>query len=134
MNKRLFVLAAVVIAIGTLGACSDTSPEPEIAEVASSAQVLTVRGVVRQLPAPGGVPFLVEHEAIPGFVDINGDPAPMDSMTMPFELADGSLLGDIAEGEKVVFDLEVDWNASPAIAVTRIERLAADTALELPVH
>ena len=134
MNRRLPLLAALLVVFSALGACSGETAGPESTETTAAARTLTVRGVVRQLSAAGGVPFLVQHEAIPDFIDINGDPAPMDSMTMPFALADDSLLGDIAVGEKVVFDLKVDWQTSPAIVITRIERLPAETALELPAR
>ena len=73
----------------------------------------------------------IHHEAIPDFVDYRGEKAGMMAMVMPFGLADGLDLGDIAVGDKVEFTLAVDWDRKPSGYLTRIRKLPADTTLSL---
>lgn len=132
MKHPAFLASATLVVIAALGlsGCGErTAPETKTAT--PSATVHQVRGVVRQLPTAGGVPFLVEHEAIPDFVDIRGTVAPMDSMTMPFALADHGLLEGIAVGDTISFELQVDWQTSPAIVIVAIERLPSGTEIDL---
>jgi Cu/Ag efflux protein CusF len=105
----------------------------EIPAAAESARTYTVRGTIRQLPDPeqAGVPLLIHHEAIDGFLDFYGEEGAMDSMTMPFAVAEGVTLDGFAVGDPIVFELKVDWQSAPAMALTAIDKLPAQTVLDL---
>lgn len=123
----------LVLAIALPAACSEAAREPrEAAEIAaaSTARTYEVRGeVTRVAPAPENSLY-VRHEAIPGFVDIDGERVGMDSMTMPFPLGEGVTAEGVEAGDKVRFTLEVDWEGDPAYRIVRVEELAADTVLD----
>jgi Cu/Ag efflux protein CusF len=92
---------------------------------AQSARSYTVRGVVRQLPDPAdpSAQLLIRHEAVPDFVDVDGQQTGMPAMTMPFTPpADLSLEG-IEIGDSVELTFTVDWNASPAMELTALRKL-----------
>jgi hypothetical protein len=90
-----------------------------------------VRGEVTRLPSAAEPALFVRHEAIPGFVDMDGEVVAMESMTMPFPLAAGVALAGIAPGDRVRFTLEVEWEGDPPYRITRVEKLAAGTVLDL---
>lgn len=73
----------------------------------------TVRGQVAMLPTPGNPAseFQVRHEAIPHFVGQDGELG-MDTMTMPFPLADGLVLPSVKVGDKVELTFEVDYDTA----------------------
>jgi hypothetical protein len=86
---------------------------------------------VTRLPSAAEPALYVRHEAVPGFVDMDGEVVGMDSMTMPFPLAEGVGLEGVAPGDRVRFTLEVEWEGDPPYRITRIEELAAGTELDL---
>jgi Cu/Ag efflux protein CusF len=100
-------------------------------EASPAVQRYEVRGEVTRLPSPAADALFVRHEAIPEFVDMDGEAAAMESMTMPFPLADGVDLAGIEPGDKVRFTLEVEWEGDPPYRITRVEELPAATALDL---
>jgi hypothetical protein len=55
----------------------------------------------------------------------------MDSMTMPFPLAEGVELDGVEPGDKVGFTLEVEWEGDPPYRITTLEELGAETVLDL---
>lgn len=121
---RLAVLIALAALVLASSACKQ---EPE----APAAQY-TVRGEIKTLPEPGGSPVLyVHHEAIPTFVTREGQQRGMMSMTMPFAVADGVSLADLAPGDKVEMTFAVHWDQNPPTRVTAIRELPADTQLTL---
>jgi Cu/Ag efflux protein CusF len=126
-------IAAVLVAaaVGAFATCSSNGDSREAAVTSPTATILEVRGVVRQLPRQASAPLLIEHEAIPEFIDFNGNPAPMEAMTMPFEITDQALLAGLEVGDPVAFVLEIDWERSPAIVISSIEKLPAGTVLDL---
>lgn len=89
---------------------------------------------MRQVAAGPAVPLLVEHEAIPDLLDASGAAAPMAAMTMPFPVAGSVDLAalELAAGDVVALTVEVDWEAPSAIVVMAVERLPADTQLDIP--
>jgi Cu/Ag efflux protein CusF len=127
-------LLLALVAIVTLGACS---PKPEAtvtgepAEAAPAVQRYEARGVVSRLPTESAPALYVRHETIPDFVGMDGEVVGMDSMTMPFPLADGVDLAGIEPGDKVAFTLEVEWEGDLPYRISRIEELPPDTALDL---
>ena len=128
-------LAAVAMLSSLLTGCGE-EPASTTAEPAAdvvTARTYSVRGIVEQLPdaEQAGVPFLIRHEAIPDFVNVYGQQTGMDAMTMPFEVSDDVSLDTLVVGDPIAFDLAVDWEGSPAMAITAIEKLPAETELVL---
>ena len=65
------------------------------------------------------------------FVGITGEVEGMDSMTMPFTVAESVDLEGIETGTKIRFRLTVDWSAPEPALITGNEKLPPDTPLEL---
>jgi Cu/Ag efflux protein CusF len=121
---RLAVLIALVALALAPAACKQESEAP--------AAQYTVRGEIKSLPQPGGNPVLyVHHEAIPTFVTREGQQRGMMSMTMPFAVADGVSLAELAPGDKVEITFVVHWDQNPSTRITAIRELPADTQLTL---
>ncbi len=81
-------------------------------------QVYEVRGVMRGVQYEGAA-LVVDHEAIPGF---------MDAMRMTFRMKDPSQIHTLAPGDKIRFDLIVDGDE---MHIENVERLPGETLLEL---
>lgn len=131
-NPACFLLLAA--ALGALAACAP-EPEPDtgaeaVAE-APAVQRYEMRGVVGGLPTEAQPAVSIRHEAVPDFVDFQGEVVGMESMNMPFPLADGVDLAGIEPGDKVAFTLEVEWDSDDPYRISRIEELPPDTALDL---
>jgi Cu/Ag efflux protein CusF len=116
----------LVVVVGSLAACSDGVR----GEGERAVQRYEMRGEVTRLPSAGMEAVDVRHEAVPGFVDMDGQAVGMTSMTMPFPLGDGVELDGIEPGDKVDFTLEVEWDGDPPYRIIRIEKLPADTMLD----
>ncbi len=114
----------------SLAACSGAA-ERVGNDGAAVVQRYELRGEVTRLPSAAEPALSVHHEAVPGFVGIDGEVVGMESMTMPFPLAEGVALEGVAPGDRVRFTLEVEWEGDPPYRITRIEELAAGTALDL---
>jgi len=110
--------------------CAEGGREGD-AEAEAAVQRYEVRGEVTRLPSAGVDALSVRHEAIPGFVGIDGEVVGMESMTMPFPLAEGVAPDGLEVGDKVGFTLEVEWEGDPPYRITRIEALGAETVLDL---
>ena len=119
--------AVVVTAIAALGGCGGKAPAP-------AADVYTVRGVVERLPQGAGPDrsVYIHHESIPDFRDVHGEAVGMASMTMPFPLAAGVSLADIAPGDPVEFTFTVTWKPRTGYTITRIQKLPAGTVIDFP--
>lgn len=101
-------------------------------EPASEPHVYAVRGKIQELPDPQDPlsGLYIRHEAIDDWVGMDGEIQGMDSMTMPFPVADDVTFEGIEIGDKVTFVLEVNYDADPAVQVTEVTRLPEDTELE----
>ncbi len=71
----------------------------------------------------------LRHEAIPNFVGISGEIEGMDSMTMSFFVGDNVDLDGLEKGDKIEFELSVDWSEEIPGKVTEIKVLPAETRL-----
>jgi Cu/Ag efflux protein CusF len=71
----------------------------------------------------------LRHEAIPNFVGINGEIESMDSMTMSFFVGDNVDLDGLEKGDKIEFELTVDWSEKIPGKVTAIKVLPDETLL-----
>lgn len=120
----------------TLASCKEGKPSAPAAE-ATSIRVdrYVVRGQVAMLPDPANpsAEFQVRHEAIPQFVGPEGKLG-MDTMTMPFPLADGLSLESVKVGDKIELTFDVDYDTtqrSPvAYRATEVKALPAETTLD----
>lgn len=116
---------AVLFVLFLLAACGGPPEAPPAAP-----DVYRVRGMVRQLPAGPAGDLLVRHEAVPGFKDADGEVVGMESMTMPFPLADASLAAGLAAGDRIEMEFEVRWDGGNPLRITVLEKLPPDTRLE----
>lgn len=92
-------------------------------------EVYRVRGMVRQLPSPPANEMQVRHEAVPAFKDSGGEVVGMESMTMPFPLADPALAAGLEVGDRIEMDFEVRWHGSHPLRITAVEELPPETRL-----
>jgi Cu/Ag efflux protein CusF len=123
-TARRAALALTALA-ALLGACSRA---PKSA-VGPAAHRYTIRGeVVRVADEPSGRSVFIRHEAVPDFVDSAGARVGMASMTMSFPVGPGLSAVALAPGEKIRFQLAVDWEKN-ALELESVEPLPADTAL-----
>lgn len=109
--------AGAILLLFLAQACGPTEPPPP--------DVYEARGVVRQLPAarsPGSA-LQIRHETIPHFKDADGEVVGMESMTMPFAVADDALLDGIRVGDKVAATFEVRWQGKDPLRITALEKL-----------
>lgn len=115
----IFVLALV------LGCTSAGPPMPP------ADHTYTTRGVVERLETRNDEHLLILHEEIPDFVGIDGNPAPMHSMSMPFAVAEGVSQAGVRVGSKLEFTFEVRWEGGPPLLATRLRVLPEDAKLDL---
>ena len=127
-HRRLPALLAL-LAVACTGSAGDRGGEG--GEPATGVHVYEVRGQVTALPDPADPlsDLRVRHEAVAHFVGIEGEAVGMDSMNMPFPVADGVDLAGLAVGDKVRLTFEVDWQGDVPYRATKIERLPADAEL-----
>lgn len=120
--------AALLLLVATItGGCGKTAEEQSTVPPKS----YEMRGMVRRISDPGAEErqLWIHHEAISEFVDIRGNSAPMDAMTMPFHLLESIDLAGIEPGSKVSFLLDVDWSASVPARIASLEILPVETQL-----
>lgn len=119
-------LALLVVLVALPMGCGE-SAESELPEVYS------VRGEVVQLPSPDNPAssFLVHHEAIPMFLNANGQVEPMPEMTMEFPPAAGLDVSQLNVGDKVRLTFEVSWSGpNKGWEATKVDVLLPDTPLD----
>lgn len=122
------LLAAILAAAIVLPACKKSESKPAVEQPTIRKDRYTVRGQVAMLPSADNPSseFMVRHEAIPHFVG-EGAELGMDTMTMPFPLAEGLAINAFKVGDKVELTFEVDFDtqskkmlAYRAVGVTSI--------------
>lgn len=120
-------LAAVVFLFSGCGGSS------EVTDDLPAAATYEVKGLVRAVKEQsiGRTQLSIQHEAIPEFVGITGKTEGMDSMIMPFTVAEAVDLEGIETGTKIRFRLTVDWSAPEPALITGIEVLPAEEPLAL---
>jgi hypothetical protein len=114
------------------GAPGEPAAAPTDGSDSSGTHVYTVRGQIEELPDPEDPlsGLYIRHEAVDDWIGIDGEVQGMDSMTMPFPVAEDVTFEGIEPGDKVTFTLEVDYDADPAVQVTGVRKLPDDTELE----
>ncbi len=116
MIQRL--IAASVLAIVLLAGCRSGQEDSRRNSAASSNKVYKLRGkVISTNPATGEV--MLDHDAIPGF---------MDAMTMPYRLKDGSILSELHPGDVLTADLLVSRGADADVLLDHIVVVAQGKA------
>lgn len=103
---------AVVVCLVAFPSCKRKESTPSSASAASIRKDrYTVRGVVVVVPSADNpaAEFQVRHEAMPHFVGQDGELG-MDTMTMPFPLAEGLSLDAVKPGDKIELSFEVDFD------------------------
>jgi hypothetical protein len=68
-------------------------------------------GIVRSVPAPGEALMFIEVDDITGFKGPGGQSESISKMTLPFRVA-GNNVTHVHVGDRIVFDVEVDWDAA----------------------
>jgi hypothetical protein len=122
-RARLGLCALLGIALHTAG-CGHEPPKTDAR--------YHLRGVVEAISSSGpDAELSIHHEAIPHFKDRDGHDSSMASMTMIFGLAPGVSPASLRVGDKIAFDFDLRWSTSPALLLTKLEKLAADTPLVL---
>lgn len=125
MFRRLLPL--IVLITTCLVAC-DRGPE----KTDDGADVYRVRAIVRQLPVADqpGSELHLQHEEIPSFRNVAGERVGMNSMTMPFPVADDVDMSSVEIGDRIEVDLKVDWDGSPPVEILSIDELSPGTVLD----
>jgi Cu/Ag efflux protein CusF len=126
--------AALVLSLLVFG-CRSGSKETDAKEIEAQAtraadQTYQVRGVLVSIDAERAK-VNVQHEAIPDFKDGSGKVVGMSAMTMPFHVASGVDLASFTAGDKVAFTLEVRWETKRELLIPQMNKLAADTELQV---
>ena len=111
MNRRLLSLCVCVLVV--LAGCH-TGQQSTQASSDSGAQVYHLRGkIVSTDPAHGIV--VVDHQAIPGF---------MDAMTMPYPLKDPNIISDLHPGDVITADVLVSKTSTQTVLLDHIDVIA----------
>ena len=111
-------LAVLCLSAAMLTACKPSNPTPP----APQNTVYDLRGVIERLGTNQSPrELIIHHEASKD----------MDSMSMPFSIAEGVSLNGLAVGDKVSFRVEADAKTDSE-RVTKLEKLPADTVLKFP--
>jgi hypothetical protein len=119
--QRNLTLACGVLLISAIGC----GPK---AETETGGHDYTVRGQVTQPPEASSL--YIYHEAIDDWVGRGGKVEGMDTMLMPFPVAQGVPLEGIQRNDKVEVKLHVDWAADNPVEIREIRELPPDTKLE----
>ena len=110
---RIF-LSAALLALIALPGCR-TSPRPG-AQPSSSPDVTVyhMRGKIVSTDVAHGI-VVVDHEAIPGF---------MDAMTMPYQLKDPTIATDLHPGDLITADVLVSKTSAQTVVLNDIDVIA----------
>ena len=132
MRSGLAALGALLSLALASAACHREKPADMQAPGRSPADAsYRTRGVVYQLPESPGGELVVFHEAVAEFVDRKGERSGMDSMAMPFAVAEEVSLDGIEKGDKVAIAFELRWQGAPTLLVTELRELPPETELLL---
>ena len=111
------VMTALIATV--LFACTEAAPPVPPAD-----HTYQTKGVVERLPARNDARVHILHEEIPDFVGVDGEVAPMRSMSMPFAVAEGIPVAGLAVGQKVAFTFEVRWSGGEPLLITELQTLS----------
>ena len=104
------ILAVSLLLTLAFAGCKSASKAPSGAAVSPNYKVYALRGkVVSTDSAKGEV--MLDHEAIPGF---------MEAMTMPYKVKDPAILGELHPGDVLTADLMVSQNEDADVFIDHI--------------
>lgn len=106
MIRRLFFLT--ILSAALLAGCKSSQNSDGGSN--AGAQVYHLRGKVVSTDAPHGI-VVLDHEAIPGF---------MEAMTMPYQLKDPNIIGDLHRGDVITADVVVSKSGQQTILLDHI--------------
>ena len=108
------VLASCLFAISALAGCHSSSTQASQGGADSSVTVYHLRGKVVSTDVPHGI-VVVDHEAIPGF---------MDAMTMPYQLKDPTIASELHPGDTITADVLVSKSSEETVMLDHIDVIA----------
>ncbi len=106
MIRRL--LSSALLACIALAGCH--SGQNSNSQSADNAAVYHLRGKVVSTDAPHGI-VVLDHEAIPGF---------MEAMTMPYQLKDPSIISELHPGDVITADVLVSKSSQETVVLDHI--------------
>ena len=118
--QRNLTLACGAFLISTLGCGPKAEP---------GGRDYTVRAQVVQPPSETTGLYLY-HEAIDDWVGRDGKVEGMDTMAMPFPVAQDVPLEGLQANDKVEVKLHVNWTSDKPVEIREIQKLPPDTKLE----
>jgi Cu/Ag efflux protein CusF len=134
--RRLCTACMMACAVLALISCEKRAENAVPAGTSASSresQTYTLRGRIVSMPELGKPlsQLTIHHEAVPSFVNKDGERVGMDEMTMPFTPAKGLVLRDLKPGDAIEFTFEVRWSPRISSSMTKIRKLAPDEKLNL---
>lgn len=110
---RRFVLPTLIVLFALAG-CHSGQQGPSQASTSPDFQVYHLRGKVVSTDAAHGI-VVLDHEAIPGF---------MDAMTMPYPLKDPSIISELHPGDVITADVDVSKSSTETLQLDHIVVIA----------
>ncbi len=107
-------LASCLLAIAALAGCHSGAKPASQGSADSGVAVYHLRGKIVSTDVAHGI-VVVDHEAIPGF---------MDAMTMPYQLKDPSIASDLHPGDTITADVLVEKSAEETVVLDHIVVIA----------
>jgi hypothetical protein len=117
------IVLGLVLALGVLGSGGCRGP--------ARGHNYVVRAELAQPPGSTGPHTLfLHHEAIDDWVSRDGKADGMDSMAMPFPVADNVPISALKADDKVEVILHVDWDADRPVEITGLRMLDPGLRME----
>lgn len=107
-------LFPTLLALFALAGCHTGPQNSSQASANPGLQVYHLRGKIVSTDAAHGI-VVVNHEAIPGF---------MDAMTMPYPLKDPSIISDLHPGDMITADVDVSKTSTETVELDHIVVIA----------
>ncbi len=110
---RRFLISSFFVVVALAG-CHSGQNDSTQTSVDQNVKVYHLRGKVISTDARHGI-VVLDHEAIPGF---------MDAMTMPYQLKDPSIASDLHPGDMITADVLVSKSAEETVVLDHIVVMA----------
>jgi protein SCO1/2 len=110
---RILLASCILATVALAGCHSGAKPEAQ-STAAAAFKVYHLRGKVVSTDTAHGI-VVVDHEAIPGF---------MDAMTMPYQLKDPGIASELHPGDTITADVLVSKSAEETVLLDHIVVIA----------